>query len=301
LGFGEKLTVLSRKRQLVTAMWRSGIHWPARGDWITLPGRMNLISSIRLLVSLPLLWCGQVAGMFQMPASIPLLKAAWRVSADGQVGLKALTAVSNLGEGAEAIGCALAWIEKYPRVELTSYAGLLAANAGLDDIARNMLIMSQQLGRDKLGLTEMLEFTIAKRYEPLGAACDCARRLETRNDLSPTVSVMVSTELLWEAMLIGRLDEAKRRAEHMLSVGVAPVASVAMAAMASKRGDLMAAAKHMEHAKLPPVEMHYYRFLAACGIGADDEAREQHERLGEYNASLAEYATRQVAAMRGSR
>jgi hypothetical protein len=262
---------------------------------------MILISTIRMLLSLPFLWCGQLAGMFQMPVSIPLLKAAWWVSTDGQVGLKALTAVANLGENSEAIGCALAWMEKYPRVELAAYAGLLAANAGLDDIARNMLVMCQQLGKDKQGLTELLEFTIAKHYEPLGAAGECARRFENRNDLSPNVSVMISTELLWEAMLTGHLDEVKRRAEHMLSVGVAPVASVAMAAMASKRGDLMAAAKHMEQAKLPPVEMHYYRFLAACGIGADDEAREQHERLGEYNASLAEYATKQVAAMRGSK
>jgi hypothetical protein len=162
-----------------------------------------------------------------------------------------------------------------------------------------MLIMSQQLGRDKLGLTEMLDFTIAKRYESMGAACDCARRLETRNDLSPTVSVMVSSELLWEAMLIGRHDEAKRRAEHMLSVGEAPAASLAMAALASNRGDLMAAAKHMERAKLPAVEMHYYRYLAARGTGADDEASAQLERLGEYNASLAEYAEHQVAATRG--
>ena len=240
-----------------------------------------------------------MTGMFQMPISTQLLKAAWWISADGQVGLKALMAIARHGESAEAIGCGLAWMERYPRVELPAYAGLLAANAGLDNIARNMLVMCEQLGKDKLGLTEQLEFMIAKHYEPLGAAVACARRLENRNDLSPTVSVMISTELLWDAMLVGRLDEAQYRAEHMLSVGEAPVASLAMAVLVGNRGDGVAAARHMERAKLPAAEMHYYRFLAACGTGSDDEAREQLDHLGEYNASLAEYATHQVAAARG--
>ena len=254
-----------------------------------------------MLLSLPFLWGGQLTGMFQMPISIPLLKAAWWISADGQVGFTALTAITRHGDSAQAIGCALAWMEKYPRVELSAYAGLLAANAGLDDIARNMLVMCQQFAKDKLGLTELLEFTIAKRFEPFGAAVDCARSLEDRNDLSPTVSGMIYTELLWDAMLGGRLDEAERRAEFVLSVGEAPMAHVALSALARHHGNEIDASRHMERAKLPPAELHYYRFLAACGIGADAEAREHLEHLSEFNASLAEYATHQVHAARGNK
>jgi len=254
-----------------------------------------------MLLSLPFLWGGQLAGIFQMPISTRLLKAAWWISADGQVGFTALKAIAKHREPAEAIGCAMAWMEKYPRVELVAYAGLLAAGGGLGDIARNMLVACQQFTIDRLGLTELLEFTIAKRFEPLGAVVDCARRLEDRKDLSPAVSAMIHMELLWDAMLDGRLDEADRRAEYMLSVGEAPPAHVALSALARYRGNEIGASRHMDQAKLPPAEMHYYRFLSACGTGADEDAREILGQLRDFNVSLAEYATGQVNAARGSK
>jgi len=252
-----------------------------------------------MLLSLPFLWSGQLAGIFQIPLSIPLLKAAWWISTDGHVGFTALKAISKLREPAEAIGCAIAWTEKYPRVELSAYAGLLAAGAGLGDIARNMLVACGQFPVDRLGLTEMLEFTIAKQFEPFGAAGDCARRLEARRDLSASVSAMIHTELLWDAMLCGRLDEAGRRAEFMLSVGEAPPAHVALSALARHHGNETAALRHMDQARLAPAELCYYRFLSACGTGADAEAREMLDELGDYNVSLADYASAQVAAIRG--
>jgi hypothetical protein len=255
-----------------------------------------------MLLSLPFLWGGQLTGMFQMPLSIPLLKAAWRISADGEIGLKALVAIQTHGQAAEAIGCALAWIEKTPRVELTAYAGLLAANAGLGDIARNMLIMSQQLGKDKQGLTECLEYLIALRFDDSPTATvDCARGLESRSDLSPTVSKMVHTELLWTDLLGGKLDQAQRRAERMTAVADEPIASVALAAIARHDGNDFSAERHISKtAKLPAAERHYYHFLAACGTGADDEAREHLAKLNDLNAALAETAVRNVNAMRGA-
>ena len=263
---------------------------------------MFLLRFIRMLLSLPFLWGGQLAGIFQMPISIPLLRAAWWISADGQVGFRALTAITRHGGPAEAIGCAMAWMEKYPRVELAAYAGLLAAGEGLADISRDMLGRCGHLARDKFGLTELLEFTVAERFEPFGASIDCARRLENRNDLAPTTSGIIHTELLWYAMLAGRLDEAQRRAEHMLSVGEAPIANVVLSALAKHHGNELGAARHMDSAaKLPPAELHYYSFLAANGTGADDEAREHLARLRDYNVSLAEYATYQVNAARGNK
>ncbi|MDP6542933.1 MAG: hypothetical protein QGH60_03025 [Phycisphaerae bacterium] len=260
---------------------------------------MFLIRFIRTLLSLPFLWGGQLTGIFQLPISIQLLRAAWWISADGQMGLKALQAITKLREPAEAIGCAVAWMETYPRVELAAYAGLLAAGAGLADIARNMLVVSQQFPTDSLGLTELLEFTISKRFEPIGTAADCARRLENRSDLSPSVSGMIHTELLWDAMLCGRLDEARRRADYMLSVGDAPPAHVALSALARHHGNEIGASRHIEQAKLPPAELHYYLFLSACGIGDELEARAALQQLSDFNASLAEYATHQVNAVRG--
>jgi len=258
---------------------------------------MFLMRFIRMILSLPFLWTGRVAVMFQTPLSIPLLKTAWWISADGQVGVAALGAIAKLHEPAEAIGCALAWMQKLPRAEVAAYAGILAAEAGLGDIARNMHVACKQLPPDQLGLTELLEFTISQRFEPPGASADCARRLEARSDLSPTVSRMISMELLWDAMIAGRLDEVRRRATHVLAVGQAPAAHVAMAAVSE---DQTEASRHLGQAKLPPAELHYFSYLAARGTGNQAEADRQLFLLDELNSRLAEYTKRQVDVIRGS-
>jgi hypothetical protein len=102
-------------------------------------------------------------------------------------------------------------------------------------------------------------------------------------------------------MLGGRLDEAERRADFILSVGEAPSAHVALSALARYHGNDFGASLHMEKAKLPSAELHFYGFLAACGTGANDEAREHLAKLRDHNVSLAEYAARQVDAARGKK
>ena len=263
---------------------------------------MFLIRFIRMLLSLPFLWSGQLTGMLQTPISIPLLKAAWRISADGKTGFTALAAISKHGGPDEALACGMGWMETQPRVEIAAFTGVMAANTGLGDVARNMLAQCQRFAKDKLGLTELLEFLIAARFdESPNSTLDCARRLENRKDLSPTVSKMIYTELLWNEMLDGKLDEAERRAEHMLSVGDEPLASIAMSAISNHNGNARDAEKHMaQAAKLPPAELHYYCFLAACGTGDDEAAREHFAKLSDLNAALAEIATRTVNAHRGS-
>jgi len=249
-----------------------------------------------MLLSLPFLWAGRLAGMFGSPLCVALLKTAWRISLDGRTGVTALGAIAKYVGPAEAIGCGLAWMEKHPRAELAAYAGIVAAEAGLADIARNMLTASSQFPPDGMGLAETLEFSVAKRFEPLGAAADCARRLESRNDLSPTVSGMIYTELLWDAVLRGRLDEARGRAEHILAIGDAPMANLVLAALSHNAGQ---SAGHMAKAsKLPPAELHYYSFLTASGTGDDERANEHLARLTEFNTGLAEYAAVQVSAAR---
>jgi hypothetical protein len=251
---------------------------------------MFLIRFIRMLLSLPFLWGGQLTGMFQMPISISLLKAAWWISADGETGFKALVAISRYGSSIEAIGRAMSWIEKYPRVELAAYTGLLAAGEGMEDIARDMLWRCQQFPPDKLGLTELLEFGIAQRFEPPGASVACARRLEDRDDLSATVSGMIHAELLWDDMLCKRFEASARRAEFMLAVGESPIAHVVLSALAKCHGDLVGISRHRDRAKLPPAELHYYSFLASVGIDDDEAAREHLASLGDLNASLAGHA-----------
>ena len=244
-----------------------------------------------MLLSLPFLWGGQLTGMFQMPISIPLLKTAWRISADGEIGFTALTAIARRQDSGQALACALEWMETHPRTETAAYAGILAAGEGLGDIARDMHARCLSMSKDKLGVVELLEFVIAQRFEPFGASIDCARRLENRTDLSPTVSGLVQTELLWLAMFVGRFDDADRRGQRMLAVGEAPVASAVLAAISGRNGNEPAVARHMsDAAKLQPAELHYYSFLAFAAAGSDARAQQHLNKLREHNSAMADHA-----------
>ncbi|MDP6046265.1 MAG: hypothetical protein QGG25_11700 [Phycisphaerae bacterium] len=264
--------------------------------------QMFLIRFIRILLSLPFVWVGLLSGMFQLPISIPLLQAAWWISADGQMAVNALSTMVKHERTEEALACAMVWMEKQPSAELAAYAGVLATITQTPgpDIARDMLERAKQFDKDKLGLVELLEFMIAQRFGPMGAAADCARRLESRNDLSPNVSDVIHSVLLWVDMLARRFDDVKQRAQFMLSIGESPPANLAMAALTRRDGDEIGALRHTDNAaKMDLTHRYYYRFLAAWAFGAEVEASEYLEKLREREAELADYAMRQVNAAGG--
>ncbi|MDP7290406.1 MAG: hypothetical protein QGH94_20660, partial [Phycisphaerae bacterium] len=103
--------------------------------------QMFLIRFIRILLSLPFVWVGLLSGMFQLPISIPLLQAAWWISADGQMAVNALSTMVKHERTEEALACAMVWMEKQPSAELAAYAGVLATITQTPgpDIARDML------------------------------------------------------------------------------------------------------------------------------------------------------------------
>jgi len=251
---------------------------------------MFLIRWIRTLVSLPFKWAGQLAGILNTPLSAGLLRAAWRISEDGDTGRLALAAVGRYGSPEEMIATGLAWLGDCPRVEIAAFTGLTAMQTGDEATARAMFQRCGELGPDRLGFTELLEFTLAKRFDAFGAAVECARRLELRDDLSGAVSKMIGEELLWDAMLHGRLDEARRRAERTLAIEDDPSANIALAALSGYDPG---------GSKLPPATETYYRFLAAVSIGAAAEAEELIQRLDHLDTPLARHAVVTVQLARG--
>jgi hypothetical protein len=262
---------------------------------------MYLVLFIRKLLSLPFYWGGQLAGMFQTPLSVSLFKAAWLISADGQTGFTAMTVMTKYAPPSQVIACALGWMEKTPRVEIAAYAGFLAAMEGDERTARDMLARCGDFDKDHIGLIEMLDYSIAQRFEPLGSATACARRLETQDDVSPTVSVMIHTELLWDDMLSRRFDEVKRRSDLMLAVGPAPGASIAAAGIARRQGNESRALQHDDQAmKLPREQWYYFHFLTAWAMELHREADDYMAKLIECDGALAEYARRRVLIAGGA-
>jgi len=251
---------------------------------------MFLIRWIRILLSLPLQWAGQLAGILGLQQSAGLLTVAWRISEDGETGSLALAAIGRYGSPDQQIATGLAWLDGCPRVEIAGLTGLAAMQVGDEPTARDMLQQCGQLGGDRDGLAEMLELLVARRFGEFGETTACARRLEPRDDLSPTVSRMIGEELLWDAMLHGRLDEARRRAERILAVGDNPSAGIALAALGGYDPG---------ESPLPPAQDIYYRFLAAVSVGATARAEELIGRLDQLDPSLAGHAVVTVQLTRG--
>ena len=257
---------------------------------------MFLIRWIRELLSIPFLWAGRLAVTFKLPVDVPLLKAAWCISKNGQSGFIALTAV-NRRQGVHAATLqAQSWMQSCPRPEVAAFAGLLAIDADNTDLAKTYLQQGRQLGDEKAGLLEMLEFFIVSRTEGHDALIRLAQQFSTRDDLSAGMSKLVLTELLWDDMLQGRWDIAAAKARQLLAVADTPEAEAALWALALQRGDPIAARNHLERVKLPTAQRAYFLCLGSAAIGDREEAR---KFLEEIHQARPEMAQRTEAHLRG--
>ena len=76
---------------------------------------MFIIRWIRALLSLPILWLGQLTLYFKLPASIALLSAAWTIGGDAEVGRSALMAMRQLKSRDDALAQARPLLEPLSR------------------------------------------------------------------------------------------------------------------------------------------------------------------------------------------
>jgi len=242
------------------------------------------------LLSLPFLWLGQLTGMLKLPLSVPLLRTAWLLGGDGQVARTTLLAIHHRDGLHAARVQAARWMETSPRAEIAVFAGLMALGAGEVELAEGFLARGQGMGKDRDGLLELLEFGLAGQCGATGSATQLARRMEQQRDLPPVVSRVILNQLLWDAMLDGRHDEARRRAEHLLEVEDMPQAEMALWALAKLHGDQRRADKHLQRAKLASPQKVYFQVLGNLAIRAHADARELLSQLHSLDATLARNA-----------
>ncbi len=255
---------------------------------------MLVIRWTRTLVSLPFVWAGRLAAALRMPMGIPFLKAAWSIGGDGDVALSALGFIRQLTGVEAARAQAAEWMAQRPRPEIAAFAGLLALQAGELDAARGFLTQGQAVGQDRGGLLESLEAGIVDCSGDPAAALELARRLESRRDLGPAVSLAVQNQLLWDAMFRGRFEEAQERADRLWQIDKNPLAATALWALALRGGDESRARRYLKQITLPEAQQLYFRILGCVAIGAADEARHALARLTAVDSSLAERAGRLI-------
>ncbi|MGA2033434.1 MAG: hypothetical protein ABSG68_14360 [Thermoguttaceae bacterium] len=248
---------------------------------------MLFLRWIGWLISLPLLWAGQLAAMLQQPLSLSLFQAAWFLGGDPRVAVSILAQTQRQGAAA-ALELADRWLVHRPLSQIAAFAGLLALQAGDVDRARRYLQQAQALDPDPDGRTELLALAMAECSGDSEATLKIARDWEDRNDLSAEVRLMVCNELLWDAMFHERLEEVERRAEHLWSISDNPLAAAAFWALAKRRGEEHSAARrYWSRIKLPPPQAAFYRILGSIAVGTPAEARLLLPKLRELDAHLA--------------
>ena len=234
-----------------------------------------MIGGLRKLVSLPALWAGQLLAMLRSPAAASLLGLAWEISGDGAVARSALFLQRKYAGLPAALAWAQAWMARRPRPEIASWLGVVAAECGDLDRARQCLQVGRSLGDDPAGLLDLLELWVANEAGEPGEYAALLAAMEARRDLSAAVRKEVLERRLLLVMLDGRLEEARRRAKLLLEIGTNPQAEVVMWALARRAGDSRAAERHLRAAQaLPEPQRLYRQCLASAGAGAADDAAE---------------------------
>lgn len=252
---------------------------------------MFLVRWFRSLASLPILWIGQLLLNFNAAPAVPVLKAAWAVSGDTETGRLALMAVARLEGTARAYEFAQGWLAERPDGVFAGAAGLLAVELGRIEEAQQLLQRGHELGSDRFGSLDWLEFLIAERT---GRNVEVAQRLETRADLPPDLSCAVRIELMFDALMRGRFDEARRRAGALLDIADEPRAEAVLWALALRAGDAAALRAHDARIDLPAAHKCYYQFLGSLAVGARVEAEKALNALRAYDAAFAERAVAEI-------
>ena len=215
---------------------------------------MFIVRLVAWLISLPVLWAGQLASLFKLPAAGPLLEAAWWIGGDGYVANAAL-ADRKQREPAEAVlARALDWLARRPRAEIAAYAGFLAVGQGNIDLTRQLLARGRELGDDPKGLLDLLEFCVVMTAGDKAAIAELISRFASRRDLPPEAAdLLLSTQLSW-AMSRGDWPEVERRARHLWSIRNHPTAAAALWALDWRQGRRRDLGEDLEKIGVPHVE-----------------------------------------------
>jgi hypothetical protein len=248
---------------------------------------MFLVRWAATLLSLPLVWAGQLARVLQLPLSVPLLKAAWRVGGNGPVALLALVAIRQRVSAEAARAQAARWLALRPQPEITVYAGALALEAGELDSAHDLLARAEAMEPDREGLLEMLQLGVAEKAGGPAALLELAQHLESRTDLAPAASKLVREQLLWDALAGGRWDEARRRAARLWSIEDNPLAATAQWVLARRAGRRATWYDFAGRIKLTAAQAIYFELLGFLALGAMEDARRCLDTLERMEPSLA--------------
>ena len=261
---------------------------------------MVLVRLVRQILALPFSVLAMAAGLFSPAWAARLHYAAWLVGGEGRSGLTALVKFLAIEDPPAVRMRALAMLSRNPSSLIAAYAGIMAMDAGDVVEGEGLADLARSMGPDPECLTEMLEYQIAAaRSADIRETWRAAAALAERRDLSPTVSRMALSSLMWLELSQGQFDLARGRAEHILAVADDPQAEIVLEAIHLRAGrDDQARLCAQRAAPAGAARSLYWRCLAHRAVGLDRRADEALAELRDYDTALAERAAGQLAQMR---
>lgn len=257
---------------------------------------MRLTRAFRYVLSLPLLWLGCILGAVQFPIATAFLKAAFRVSEDGDIGLQAITQILQRQGRPLAMDQAQQWLQTCPRPQLAAIAGLMSVDEHDFDAAREYLSQGQKLGNDAKGLLELLEINVVEHSKDESALQALVLRLRGRKDLSPIMSKYLARHLVYQDLTSGRMDEALIGAQRMIGIDEDQWAGAVVWACCLARGKTGRAARALRIAERAPLPERLVLMAVACHCtGQAQLAGEILSQLREHNPEMAATVERLMA------
>lgn len=237
---------------------------------------------------MPLLWAGMLSALLKFPLDLPLLKAAWLVGRDGNVGRMALGTLHKQAGLEIARAQGNIWMDRHPRPQIAALAGAFAVEAGDVQDAYALLERGRACGDDPDGALDMLEYGLAAQSGDPALFGEVLGRFKTRRDLPPLCSKLVLTELALQAMFHAQWDQAQGLALRLLAIEDVPTAEMVLWAFHRHQGNDAQAQRHLLQAKFArPGEKLFLQALGAMALGAQEEVQQCLDQLREESPSAA--------------
>jgi hypothetical protein len=249
---------------------------------------MRFLAFIRWLISLPLFWMGQLLGTIKSPMCLPLLKAAWRLSRDDQMGVATLRMVRLLESPESARVQAALWLEPHPRPGVACFAGMLALESGDLDNAARLRDLCRALGGDSDGFIDWLDLQLLLQLNDQPAIEDLYRRLEARRDLSALVSKTLLDHLLIRAMFSKNWDDVKRRADFLWNIESSPLPATALWVLSRRDGNAETLDRFLRKTRATPGQALYFEGMGHLILDEFELARHALDRLRGTDAAMAD-------------
>jgi hypothetical protein len=258
------------------------------------PRQLAPVRWLRRLAALPLRCAGIAMLWLKLPAASGVLRAAWRIGLDSSMGKAALQPL--LADAPSALLAAQHMLAIRGDAGVAAMAGLFVLDLQGPDAARPYLELSQRLGGDSEGTTELLELLLAQRQQRIDQ--DLLSRYAGRRDLAPAASRLLLTMGMWNDLVSGRTDQAASAARRLLEVDDDPHGAIVLAAVEQSRGlHAGPGQRAVASLKMPRAQLIYNLALAAFAVGSP-QAGTLAQELAALDAQAHAQLLSAVAAMR---